>query len=212
MPQQQRISFPLKILSVTLPILIVLLLLIAGPSSIIFRKPESSTYTTRQTIVWIFWQKRVLTPPWAFLFTPIPTLVFCTSFQQILGQQFIPDFVIYFTLYLVGWIIGRMEKKGRKIGWKTMFFTVWQKKENAKDGKHGRKFSLPSPQFTSSQIGRKIMQRKVLSPWNYTNALSHLPSSQTQQLFWNQVKKKKKNRERELEKKKNESTSWNVLE
>ena len=45
------------------------------------------------------------------------------------------------------------------------------------------------------------MERKVLSSWNYTNALSHLPSSQTQWLFWNQVKINK-NRERELEKKK----------
>ena len=70
-----------------------------------------------------------------------------------------------------------MENKWRKIGWKIVFFTVWQKKENAKDGKPGRKFSLLSPQFTSSQIGRKIVERKVLSPWNYTNALSHLPSS-----------------------------------
>ena len=73
-----------------------------------------------------------------------------------------------------------------------MFSTVWQKKKNAEDGKPERKFSLPSPQFTSSQIGRKIVERKVLSLWNYTNALSHLPSSQTQRLFWNQVKKKKK--------------------
>ena len=34
-----------------------------------------------------------------------------------------------------------MENKGRKIGWKTVFFTVWQKKENAEDGKPERKFS-----------------------------------------------------------------------
>ena len=40
----------------------------------------------------------------------------------------------------------------------------------------------------------------MLSLWNYTNTLSHLPSSQTQQLFWNQVKKKKK-RARAREKK-----------
>ena len=50
------------------------------------------------------------------------------------------------------------------------------------------------------------MERKVLSPWNYTNALSYLPSSQTQRLFWNQVKLKqkikKKKRARAGEKKK----------
>ena len=76
-----------------------------------------------------------------------------------------------------------MENKRRKIEWKTVFLTVWQKKENAEDGKPKRKFSLPGPQFTSSQIGRKIVERKLLSPWNYTNALSYLPSSQTQRLF-----------------------------
>ena len=104
---------------------------------------------------------------------------------------------------MFGWgIIGRMENKRRNIGWKTMLSTVWQKKENAEDRKPGRKFSLPGPQFTSSQIGRKIVERKVLSLWNYTNALSHLPSSQTQGLFWNQVKKKKKQRARAREKKK----------
>ena len=80
-----------------------------------------------------------------------------------------------------------------------MFSTVWHAEENAKDGKPERKFSLPGPQFASSQVGRKIVERKLLSLWNYTNALYHLPFSQTQRLFWNQVKKKKK--ERELEKK-----------
>ena len=94
-----------------------------------------------------------------------------------------------------------MENKRRKIEWKTVFLTVWQKKENAEDGKPERKFSLPGPQFTSSQIGRKIVERKLLSPWNYTNALSYLPSSQTQRLFWNQVKKKKNQRARAGEKK-----------
>ena len=119
------------------------------------------------------------------------------------GLHFFNSVLLYlFTLCLVGGIIGSMENKGRKIRWKTVFFTVWQKKENAEDGKPERKFSLPGPQFTSSQIGRKIVERKVLSPWNYTNTLFHLPSSQTQWLFWNQVKKKKKERERELEKKK----------
>ena len=60
------------------------------------------------------------------------------------------------TLCLVGVKIGRMENRWRKIGWKTMFSTVWQKKENGEEGKPRRKFSLPGPQFSSSQIGRKI--------------------------------------------------------
>ena len=60
-----------------------------------------------------------------------------------------------------------------------MFSTVWQKKENTEDGKIWRKFYLLIPQISSSQIGRKIVGRKV-DLWNfYTNAL------------WNQVKKNK---------------------
>ena len=58
-----------------------------------------------------------------------------------------------------------------KIGWKTVFSTVWQKKENAEDRKPGRKFSLLGPQFSSSQIRRKIVERKVLSQHLYKNAL-----------------------------------------
>ena len=67
------------------------------------------------------------------------------------------------TLCLVGLKIGRMENRGRKIGWKTVFSTVWQKKENGEEGKSRRKFSLPGPQFSSSQIGGKRLERKVLS-------------------------------------------------
>ena len=92
---------------------------------------------------------------------------------------------------MFGWGNNREDgNKWRKIGWKTVFSTVWHAEENAKDGKPERKFSLPGPQFASSQIGRKIVERKLLSLWNYTNALYHLPFSQTQRLFWNQVKKK----------------------
>ena len=97
-----------------------------------------------------------------------------------------------FTLCLVGGIIGRMENNGWKIVWKTVFFIVWEAKENREDGKSGRKFSSRTQQFFSSQIGRKTVERKLLLTWNYTNALFHLPSSQTQRLFWNQVKKEKK--------------------
>ena len=69
--------------------------------------------------------------------------------------------------------IGRMENRGRKIGWKTVFST--------KEGKPERKFSLPGPQFSSSQIGRKRLETKVLSQHFYTNALflSHLTATNT---------------------------------
>ena len=39
------------------------------------------------------------------------------------------------TLCLVGGIIGRTENKERKIGWKTVFSTVWHTEENVEDGK-----------------------------------------------------------------------------
>ena len=64
------------------------------------------------------------------------------------------------TLCLVGVKIERMENIGRKIRWKTVFSIVWQKRENGEEGKPGRKFSLPGPQFSSSQIGRKIWRGK----------------------------------------------------
>ena len=63
-------------------------------------------------------------------------------------------------LCLVGVKIGRMENRGRKIGWKTVFSTVWQKKENREEEKPRRKFSLLGPQFSSSQIGRKMLEEK----------------------------------------------------
>ena len=62
-----------------------------------------------------------------------------------------------------------------------MFSTVWQKKENGEEGKPGRKFSLPGPQFSSSQIERKRLERKVLSQYFYTNDLSFLTVTATQQ-------------------------------
>ena len=55
---------------------------------------------------------------------------------------------------------GRMENKERKIWWKMLFSTVWLEKENGEDKKPERKFSLPSPLFLSSQIGRKIWREK----------------------------------------------------
>ena len=59
--------------------------------------------------------------------------------------------------------------EGKKGGWKSQ-----------------EKIFLPGPPI----FFLPTMERKLLLLWNYTNALSHLPSSQTQQLFWNQVKKK----------------------
>ena len=49
---------------------------------------------------------------------------------------------------MFGWEkIGRMENRGRKIGWKMLFSTVWEGKENAKDRKPGWQFSLLGPKF-----------------------------------------------------------------
>ena len=62
-----------------------------------------------------------------------------------------------------------------------MFSTVWQNKENEEEGKLGRKFSLLSPQFSSSQIGRKMIERKVLSLYFYTNTS-----------FWNRERERER--------------------
>ena len=77
-----------------------------------------------------------------------------------------------FTLCLVGVKTGRMENRGRKIGWKMMFSTVWLVKENGEEGKPWKKFSLPSPHFWSSIIGRKRLERKLNAQHFFTNALS----------------------------------------
>ena len=59
-------------------------------------------------------------------------------------------------LCLVGMKTGRMKNRERKILWKMKFSTVWLGKENGEDRKPKRMFSLPSPHFLSSQIGRKM--------------------------------------------------------
>ena len=84
-------------------------------------------------------------------------------------------------LCLVELILEGMENIGKKSGWKTMFSTIWQRVKNTEDRKPGRKFSLPSPQISSSQIGRKTMERKVLWQPNYRNALSFPMVIATQQ-------------------------------
>ena len=61
---------------------------------------------------------------------------------------------------LVGVKTGRMENRERKIGWKMLFSTVWLGKENRKNRKPRRKFSLPGPLFLSSQIWRKMRREK----------------------------------------------------
>ena len=43
-----------------------------------------------------------------------------------------------------------------------MFSTVWEIEENRERGKLGRKFSLPSPQISSPQIGRKSLSGKLM--------------------------------------------------
>ena len=88
--------------------------------------------------------------------------------------------IVLVTLCLVGLILERMENIGKKSGWKTVFSTVWQRVKNTEDGKPVRKFSLPGPQISSSQIGRKTMERKVLSQPNYRNALSFPTVTATQ--------------------------------
>ena len=73
---------------------------------------------------------------------------------------------------LVGVKTGRMKNRERKIRWKMLFSTVWLRKENRRDRKQGRKFSLPSPLFLSSQIGRK-MRREKYCEMHFTQILSH---------------------------------------
>ena len=92
------------------------------------------------------------------------------------------------TLCLVGVKIERMENIGRKIGWKTVFSTVWQRRENGEEGKLGRKFSLLGPQFSSSQIGRKIWRGKCCE-----STFTQIPSPNVHNNPARQNKKEAKN-------------------
>ena len=90
-----------------------------------------------------------------------------------------------FRLCLVWVKIGRMENRGRKIGWKTLFSTVWLEKENWEDRKLGRNFSLPGPYFLSSPIGRKSWREKCChSTFTQIPRFSLLSQLQTQQSFF----------------------------
>ena len=85
---------------------------------------------------------------------------------------------------LVGVKTGRIKNRERKIGWKMLFFTVWLGKENRRDRKHGRKFSLPSPLILSSKIGRKMWREKCSeSTFTQIPRFSLLSQLQTQQSF-----------------------------
>jgi len=61
---------------------------------------------------------------------------------------------------LVGVKTERMENRERKIEWKMLFSIIWLRKENRRDRKYGRKFSLLGPLFISFQIGRKMRREK----------------------------------------------------
>ena len=94
--------------------------------------------------------------------------VFLNKFEEPIAAS-----ILTLTLCLVGKNLGRMENIRRKIEWKIVFSTVWQKRENRKEGILGRKFSLLGPQIFSSQIGRKSRKRKSASHHFYHNALIH---------------------------------------
>ena len=71
-----------------------------------------------------------------------------------------------------------MENIEWKIGWKIVFFTVWEREENRKRGKPRRKFSLSGPQISSSQIRRKNLRKKLMKS-TFSIMPSHLPSFKT---------------------------------
>ena len=73
---------------------------------------------------------------------------------------------------MFGWGENREDgKQRRKIGWKTLFSLFGKRRKMLRMENSGEN-SLPGPQFSSSQIGRKIVERKVLSQHFYRNALT----------------------------------------
>ena len=99
------------------------------------------------------------------------------------SELFIWSHVLRFRLCLVGVKTGRIENRRRKIGWKTLFSTVWLGKKNGEDRKSRRKFSLLSLHFLSSQIGRKSWRKKCChSTFTQIPCFSLLSQLQTQRL------------------------------
>ena len=53
-----------------------------------------------------------------------------------------------------------MENKGRKIGWKTIFFTVWQNKENVRMQNPGENFLSQAHNLHPPKSGGKLWREK----------------------------------------------------
>ena len=108
----------------------------------------------RWPILWLPWQHCSFTGP-----TSIPSPLYALVF--------------FLRLCLVGVKIERMENIERKIRWKTLNSVFHRLANERKWGgrKPGRKFSLRGPQFSSSQIMRKIWRGKYCE-----NTFTQIPS------------------------------------
>ena len=81
-----------------------------------------------------------------------------------------------------GWVDFREDGKHREEKWvENSVFHCLAKGEKYRGWKTREKIFSPGPQISSSQIGRKTMERKVLSQPNYRNALSFPTVTATQQ-------------------------------
>ena len=78
---------------------------------------------------------------------------------------------------LIGVKTGRMENRERKIWWKMLFSTIWLRKENRRDRKQRRKFSL-GPTFFILPNWEENKEGKVMRNAFYTNnpTLLHSPT------------------------------------
>ena len=77
-------------------------------------------------------------------------------------------------LCLDGWNLGRMENGRGKIGVEKLIFHCLERGENQREWKTGRDFSLPGPQNSSSQNGRKIRESGLHEKLFYQN--THPPT------------------------------------
>ena len=83
---------------------------------------------------------------------------------------------------MFGWVDFREDGKHREEKWvENSVFHCLAKGEKYRGWKTREKIFSPGPQISSSQIGRKTMERKVLSRPNYRNALSFPMVTATQQ-------------------------------